>query len=160
MKYSLFDTVWMDLVFALHPFLLNLRGDADILSKRLQEIHPPVSKMQHCDWHHRASANKKRQVHYWRNRRSDCSSDHHSDCRVLNCCFSVRLQLGQWQLPNNMEIATRALQQLNLYYNYRVKVLNLASRQKKCEILENMKNPSYTWQKKYGVSVEPSRTSL
>ena len=51
-EYSLFDTVWMDLVFALHLLLLNLCGDASILSKRLQEIHAPVSKMQHCDWRH------------------------------------------------------------------------------------------------------------
>ena len=47
----------------------------------------------------------------------------------------------------------------NLYYNYKFKVLIRRRRQKKYEILANMKNAPYTWQKKYENLVEPSRTS-
>ena len=46
-----------------------------------------------------------------------------------------------------------------LYYNYKVKVLNLSWGQKNYEILESMKNPSYTRKKKYKNPVEHSRTS-
>ena len=52
------------------------------------------------------------------------------------------------------------LRELYLYYNYKFKVLIRRRRQKKYEILANMKNAPYTWQKKYENLVEPSRTSL
>ena len=47
-----------------------------------------------------------------------------------------------------------------LYYNYKVKVLNLSWGQKNYEILESMKNPSYTRNKKYVNLVEPSRSQI
>ena len=45
--------------------------------------------------------------------------------------------------------ARRSLYVHNLYYNCTKDCRFLASRQKKYEILVNMKKPSYTWQKKY-----------
>ena len=48
----------------------------------------------------------------------------------------------------------------NLYYNCTKEVRILCSRQKKYELLENMKNPSYIGQNKYENLEEPSRTSL
>ena len=51
------------------------------------------------------------------------------------------------------------LRELYLYYNYKFKVLIRRRRQKKYEILANMKNAPYTWQKKYENLVEPSSTS-
>ena len=47
----------------------------------------------------------------------------------------------------------------NLYYNYNIKGVNLSWGQKKYELLENMKNPSYIGQNKYENLEEPSRTS-
>ena len=47
----------------------------------------------------------------------------------------------------------------NLYYNCTSEVRILCSRQKKYELLENMKNPSYIGQNKYENLEEPSRTS-
>ena len=47
----------------------------------------------------------------------------------------------------------------NLYYNCTSEGRILASRQKKYELLENMKNPSYIGQNKYENLEESSRTS-
>ena len=47
----------------------------------------------------------------------------------------------------------------HLYYNCTKDLGILSSRQKKYEILENMKNPSYNWRNKYENLEEPSRAS-
>ena len=65
-------------------------------------------------------------------------------------CHNVKVL----SMPNTWRAVAR-----HLYYNCTKEGWILCSRQKKYELLENMKNPSYIGQNKYENLEEPSRTS-
>ena len=66
---------------------------------------------------------------------------------------------GSFSRTSSKKLSGIEILKVNLYYNCTSEVGILSSRQKKYELLENMKNPSYIGQNKYENLEEPSRTS-
>ena len=76
--------------------------------------------------------------------------------------FALQDKIGSFISGHNSQLFNRREKYKGhtyLYYNSTKEGRILASRQKKYELLENMKNPSYIGQNKYENLEEPSRTS-